>query len=162
MADLTASFVGIRSPNPFWLASAPPTDKAYNVIRAFQAGKSKLARGNDSDSLYKAAYDYINTHGKDLHGQPLGKYFIHGLGHHVGLARGGALVVGAVERHGRAAEDHARVERQVRLPREPRAAPGQRARSSRHAARTWGSRASIGPSLSITMSARASRCSRPA
>ena len=31
------------------------------------------------------AYDYINTHGKDLHGQPLGKYFIHGLGHRVGL-----------------------------------------------------------------------------
>ncbi len=31
------------------------------------------------------AYDYINTHGKDLHGDPLGKYFIHGLGHHVGL-----------------------------------------------------------------------------
>jgi dihydropyrimidine dehydrogenase (NAD+) subunit PreA len=38
MADLTASFVGIRSPNPFWLASAPPTDKAYNVRRAFEAG----------------------------------------------------------------------------------------------------------------------------
>ena len=31
------------------------------------------------------AFDYINTHGKDLHGQPLGKYFIHGLGHYVGL-----------------------------------------------------------------------------
>ena len=29
---------GIKSPNPFWLASAPPTDKAYNVIRAFKAG----------------------------------------------------------------------------------------------------------------------------
>ncbi len=38
MADLTTSFAGIRSPNPFWLASAPPTDKAYNVIRAFEAG----------------------------------------------------------------------------------------------------------------------------
>jgi dihydropyrimidine dehydrogenase (NAD+) subunit PreA len=38
MADLSASFVGIRSPNPFWLASAPPTDKAYNVNRAFEAG----------------------------------------------------------------------------------------------------------------------------
>lgn len=37
------------------------------------------------DSLFKIAYDYINTHGKDLHGAPLGKYFIHGLGHHVGL-----------------------------------------------------------------------------
>ena len=34
----TANFAGIRSPNPFWLASAPPTDKAYNVARAFKAG----------------------------------------------------------------------------------------------------------------------------
>jgi dihydropyrimidine dehydrogenase (NAD+) subunit PreA len=38
MADLRSDFVGIRSPNPFWLASAPPTDKEYNVVRAFRAG----------------------------------------------------------------------------------------------------------------------------
>ena len=38
MADLRSSFAGIRSPNPFWLASAPPTDKEYNVQRAFEAG----------------------------------------------------------------------------------------------------------------------------
>ena len=38
MANLHTTFAGIRSPNPFWLASAPPTDKAYNVIRAFEAG----------------------------------------------------------------------------------------------------------------------------
>jgi dihydropyrimidine dehydrogenase (NAD+) subunit PreA len=38
MADLSCDFVGVRSPNPFWLASAPPTDKAYNVNRAFEAG----------------------------------------------------------------------------------------------------------------------------
>jgi Xaa-Pro aminopeptidase len=55
------------------------------AIQAFQAGKSKLATGTDPDSLYKVALDYINAHGKDLHGQPLGKYFIHGIGHHVGL-----------------------------------------------------------------------------
>src|SRR5580698_3670749 len=36
-------------------------------------------------SLQQIAYDYINTHGKDLHGEPLGKYFTHGLSHHVGL-----------------------------------------------------------------------------
>ena len=35
--------------------------------------------------LYDIAYDYINTHGKDLRGKPLGQYFIHGLGHSVGL-----------------------------------------------------------------------------
>ena len=38
MADLTSNFIGIKSPNPFWLASAPPTDKAYNVERAYEAG----------------------------------------------------------------------------------------------------------------------------
>ncbi|MEL7414581.1 MAG: NAD-dependent dihydropyrimidine dehydrogenase subunit PreA [Pseudomonadota bacterium] len=38
MADLRNDFVGIKSPNPFWLASAPPTDKEYNVRRAFEAG----------------------------------------------------------------------------------------------------------------------------
>ncbi len=38
MANLTSTFVGIKSPNPFWLASAPPTDKAYNVVRAYKAG----------------------------------------------------------------------------------------------------------------------------
>ena len=38
MADLTTNFIGIKSPNPFWLASAPPTDKEVNVRRAFDAG----------------------------------------------------------------------------------------------------------------------------
>ncbi len=38
MASLATNFLGIKSPNPFWLASAPPTDKAYNVERAFKAG----------------------------------------------------------------------------------------------------------------------------
>ena len=38
MANLKSDFIGIKSPNPFWLASAPPTDKSYNVRRAFDAG----------------------------------------------------------------------------------------------------------------------------
>jgi dihydropyrimidine dehydrogenase (NAD+) subunit PreA len=38
MADLSCTIAGVRSPNPFWLASAPPTDKQYNVERAFDAG----------------------------------------------------------------------------------------------------------------------------
>ena len=54
------------------------------VIAAFQSGKSTLRR-DTPNSLHKVAYDYINTHGKDLHGEPLGKYFIHGLSHYVGL-----------------------------------------------------------------------------
>ncbi len=38
MTSLETNFLGIKSPNPFWLASAPPTDKEYNVRRAFEAG----------------------------------------------------------------------------------------------------------------------------
>ncbi len=51
---------------------------------AFVSGKSNMKR-DDPNSIHKVAYDYINTHGKDLHGQPLGQYFVHGLGHPVGL-----------------------------------------------------------------------------
>jgi Xaa-Pro aminopeptidase len=54
------------------------------AIAAFQSGKTHLRKGQP-DSLYDVAYEYINTHGKDLQGEPLGKYFIHGLGHYVGL-----------------------------------------------------------------------------
>ena len=54
------------------------------AVAAFQSGKSTLKRG-DPNSLYNVAYAYINSHGKDLHGEPLGKYFIHGLSHYIGL-----------------------------------------------------------------------------
>jgi Xaa-Pro aminopeptidase len=64
----------------------------YNIVlgaqkaamQAVVAGKTTLG-GNGPDSLYTVAYEYINSHGKDLHGEPLGQYFIHGLGHRVGL-----------------------------------------------------------------------------
>lgn len=57
------------------------------AIDAFVAGKSKLLspEHKDPDALDTVAYNYINTHGKDLHGEPLGKYWLHGLGHMVGL-----------------------------------------------------------------------------
>ena len=38
MADLAINFAGIRSPNPFWLASAPPANSGEQVHRAFEAG----------------------------------------------------------------------------------------------------------------------------
>jgi len=65
----------------------------YNIVlgaqqaamQAFKAGSSYLRRGREADSLDKVARDYIDSHGKDLHGDSLGKYFIHGLGHYVGL-----------------------------------------------------------------------------
>src|SRR5258708_22791821 len=57
------------------------------AIDAFVSGKSKIndRDRNDPNSLDTAAYNYINAHGKDLHGQPLGKYWLHGLGHMVGI-----------------------------------------------------------------------------
>jgi Xaa-Pro aminopeptidase len=54
------------------------------AMAAFQSGKSMLVGGSD-DSLDQVARDYIKAHGKDLHGQPLDQYFIHGLGHYIGL-----------------------------------------------------------------------------
>jgi dihydropyrimidine dehydrogenase (NAD+) subunit PreA len=38
MADLRVNFCGIESPNPFWLASGPPTNTAGQIMRAFDAG----------------------------------------------------------------------------------------------------------------------------
>jgi dihydropyrimidine dehydrogenase (NAD+) subunit PreA len=66
MADLSIEFAGIKSPNPFWLASAPPTDKAYNVERAFEAGWGGVVwktLGEDPaavnvSSRYSALYDH--------------------------------------------------------------------------------------------------------
>jgi dihydropyrimidine dehydrogenase (NAD+) subunit PreA len=38
MADLKTNLAGIKSPNPFWLASAPPTNSGYQIMKAFDAG----------------------------------------------------------------------------------------------------------------------------
>ncbi len=38
MADLSIDFAGIKSPNPFWLASAPPANSGYQVMKAYDAG----------------------------------------------------------------------------------------------------------------------------
>ncbi len=38
MADLSINLAGIKSPNPFWVASAPPSNTAYQCHRAFEAG----------------------------------------------------------------------------------------------------------------------------
>jgi Xaa-Pro aminopeptidase len=51
---------------------------------SFKPGVTTLT-GDGPNSLNKIAHDYINSHGKDLHGDALGKYFIHGVGHRVGL-----------------------------------------------------------------------------
>jgi Xaa-Pro aminopeptidase len=41
--------------------------------------------GQEPTSLQKIAMDYIDSHGKDKQGRSLGRYYIHGLSHHVGL-----------------------------------------------------------------------------
>lgn len=38
MPDISINFAGIKSPNPFWLASAPPTNTGYQIMKAFEAG----------------------------------------------------------------------------------------------------------------------------
>jgi len=53
------------------------------VFAALKPGMTYCKSGDKS--LYKISYDYINSHGKDLHGKRLGQYYIHGLGHNIGL-----------------------------------------------------------------------------
>jgi Xaa-Pro aminopeptidase len=63
----------------------------YNIVLAAQnaalaalkPGMTLCPRGEHS--VNKLSHDYINSHGKDLHGKALGQYYIHGLGHHIGL-----------------------------------------------------------------------------
>jgi len=53
------------------------------AMRVLGPGVNMCDKGDKS--VYKIAFDYINAHGKDLHGKRLGQYFIHGLGHNIGL-----------------------------------------------------------------------------
>jgi len=53
------------------------------ALAALKPGADMCAK--NKQSLFKIAYEYINSHGKDQHGKPLGQYFIHGLGHNIGL-----------------------------------------------------------------------------
>jgi Xaa-Pro aminopeptidase len=59
------------------------------VLGAQKAAIAALKPGarlsGPGDTLTKLAKDYMNSHGKDLHGEGLGKYFLHGIGHQVGL-----------------------------------------------------------------------------
>jgi len=54
------------------------------ALAAIKPGAHFSCRGK-KDGLMNIAYDYINSHGKDREGRPLGQYFIHGLGHNIGL-----------------------------------------------------------------------------
>src|SRR3984957_14661630 len=69
----------------------PRQREIYEIVLAAQnAALATLKPGETvcrkgKGSAYLIAYDYINSHGKDMHGKPLGQYFIHGLGHDIGL-----------------------------------------------------------------------------
>ena len=74
---------------------SPRQQEIYNIVRgaqqaaidAFVAGTSRIndPKHKYPDSLDTIAFNYMNAHGKDLHNEPLGKYFIHGIGHSVGI-----------------------------------------------------------------------------
>jgi Xaa-Pro aminopeptidase len=63
----------------------------YNIVLGAQnAALAMLKPGMDlcpkgEKSVDRISRDYINSHGKDRHGRSLGQYYIHGLGHHIGL-----------------------------------------------------------------------------
>jgi len=68
----------------------PRQREIYEIVLGAQNAALAAARpgariGRGQGSLDQIARDYINSHGQDLHGKPLGQYFIHGLSHGVGL-----------------------------------------------------------------------------
>jgi Xaa-Pro aminopeptidase len=69
----------------------PRQREIYDIVLGAQnAALAALKPGADmcrkaKQSLYKISYDYINSHGKDQNGKSLGQYYIHGLGHNIGL-----------------------------------------------------------------------------
>ena len=68
----------------------PRQREIYEIVlgaqkAAIAAMKPGVRMSGDATSLTQIVRDYFNSHGKDLHGAPLGKYFTHGLGHQVGL-----------------------------------------------------------------------------
>ena len=70
MADISSNFLGIKSPNPFWLASAPPTDKKTNVIRAFEAGWGGVVWKTLGSQIKNVSsrYSSVNYGGKRMMG----------------------------------------------------------------------------------------------
>jgi Xaa-Pro aminopeptidase len=63
----------------------------YDIVLGAQKAAIAAARpgmkltGNGQGTLNQVALDFVNQHGKDRHGNRLGQYYLHQLGHHVGL-----------------------------------------------------------------------------
>jgi len=83
-ADITRT---LPANGKFTLRQREIYDIVFNAqaaaLAAMRPGMDMCAKGKKS--LFKISYEYINSHGKDQHGKPLGQYFIHGLGHNIGL-----------------------------------------------------------------------------
>ena len=62
MADLSIDLGGIRSPNPFWLASGPPTSTAYQAHRAFEAGWGGFVWKTIGDPIVNVSSRYSAMH----------------------------------------------------------------------------------------------------
>jgi Xaa-Pro aminopeptidase len=69
----------------------PRQREIYEIVLGAQKAAIAAVRpgvrltGREDGSLFRIAYDYLNAHGKDKNGEPLGKYFTHAVGHSVGL-----------------------------------------------------------------------------
>src|SRR4029079_18195926 len=61
MADLTTNFCGIRSPNPYWLASAPPTNTGDQIMRAFDAGWGGAVWKTIGEPIVNVSSRYANV-----------------------------------------------------------------------------------------------------
>ncbi len=66
MADLSVDFCGIKSPNPFWLASAPPTNTGDQIMRAFDAGWGGAVWKTLGEPIINVSSRYSSV---DFHGQ---------------------------------------------------------------------------------------------
>jgi len=95
LMDVGASIQGTP---PISRARFPPTEnftprqrEIYEIVLGAQNAAlaalkpGMMMGGQGSNSLQKIAMDYIDSHGKDKEGRTLGRYYIHGLSHHVGL-----------------------------------------------------------------------------
>ncbi len=92
--DVGAQFAGYSSDITRTLPAngkfTPRQREIYEIVlgaqnAAIDAVKPGMDFCKGDKSVHKIAYNYIDSHGKDVHGKSLGQYFIHGLGHHIGL-----------------------------------------------------------------------------
>ncbi|MDK1017425.1 MAG: NAD-dependent dihydropyrimidine dehydrogenase subunit PreA [Actinomycetota bacterium] len=70
MADLSVNICGIESPNPFWLASAPPTNTGAQIVRAFDAGWGGAVwktLGDPIENVY-SRYSSVDMNGQRMMG----------------------------------------------------------------------------------------------